>query len=499
MPATRLTEAGPANIYIGFRHPITREPTDPLPAQAAFLSSYAKHRGLFGGYGSGKSVVGGMAANIECELYPDNLGIIGRRIWNDLRDSTMEVFFREVLPVERNPFVGDKKADGKCRWVATSKDLIYPNGSKIMFRHMDDPSRYLSEELGWFYLDEGIETGMEYAYKVLSSRLRRGRASRRGWTTSNPGPKSSWLHRKFIEGMKRDPQSYFAVSASSLENRYLPRDYLGELMEYPDEEFQMYVMGQFIAAQGAIFPKFRRDVHVVRPFEIPEEWPKLRAIDVGISHPFVCLWLAVDEFNRAIYAYREWVATDLDLDQQCQMVHGLSVGEKYLHTVIDPATQARVITGGMPVIDQVRMYLDNVIPGFNDVDAGITRIRTLLNWNVDQAGNITRRPMLYFFNTCPTAIDQVEALQYDVKKGVSTGKPVNRDDDTVDALKYGVQSIGGFEGFQVEEATPRDTIQGRCRKQAEQAHGRKFRGGRGRKSWRDELIEREVARQQVSA
>jgi hypothetical protein len=285
------------------------------------------------------------------------------------------------------------------------------------------------------------------------------------------------------------------VLAPSVENPYLSPDYLADLMDYPDEEFRMFVMGQFIAAQGAIFPKFRREVHVVRPFAIPVEWPKLRGIDVGISHPFVCLWGAINEAEPALYIYREWVARDIDLDQNCIYLNSLSEGEAYLHTVIDPATQARAITGGMPVIDQVRQYVDNVIPGFSDIEAGITRLRTLLNWNVDGSGRLVRRPKLYIFDSCETTIDQVEGLQYAVRKGVSTGKPVDRDDDCVDVLKYMVQSLAGMESFTETQAPQVDTIQVQCYKQAEKRRNRMLRMGRGRKSWVTTLIERALAEQ----
>jgi len=480
--------SAPPGIYVGFRHPVTRAPTNPLPAQAAAFASQAKHLGLFGGYGSGKSTTLGLWCLDEALAYSNNLGVIARKTWNDLRDSTMEVFWREVLPDEMAPGKGSKKDPYRCRWMATDRDLIFYNGSKIMFRHMADPPRYRSMELGFFGLDEGIEDGMHEAFKVMSSRLRRENSSRRSITVSNPGPKSCWLHRTFVEGMKRKPNTYFAVSAPSIENRYLPEDYLAELMDYPDEEFQMFVMGEFIAAQGAIFPKFRRERHVIRPFVIPDEWPKVRCVDVGVAHPFACLWLAVDESRPAIYVYREWVVADLDIEQQCRAVHGLSVGEQYLHTVIDPTTAARAITGGMPVIDQVRMYLDNVVPGFNDVQAGITRIRTLLNWNVDGAGHTTREPMLYFFESCPVSIDQIESLQYDVRRGISTGKPVKRDDDTVDALKYGVQSLGGIEGLQYDQAPKRDTLQLQCLKQVQAVQRRRCLG-RGRRSLTQAVVE----------
>jgi phage terminase large subunit len=427
-------------------------------------------------------------------MYPGNYILIGRKFYPDLRDTTMDVFFREALPDKLNPKVGDPRTPGKCQWNAGSNTLRFPNGSIIIFRHMEDPRRYLSLNLGAFFLDEAIELGMDYAHKILSSRLRKTNSARRSGICSNPGPKSCWINRKYTRGMQLQPKRFYIVHSSSIENKYLPQDYLEELMDYPDEEFKMYVMGQFIAAEGAIFPKFNRGIHVVAPQPIPIEWPKFRGFDIGIDHPFVCLWAALDQAENKLYIYREWVARGMDLEDNCDVVKDLSEGEAYVHNVIDPSTRARAVTGGVPIIQQVNDHLGtNCLIGEGDIDAGILRIRTLLNWQMNQAGHMVKRPKLFYFDSCPNAIDQIEGLQYDVRRGVSTGKPVKVGDDCVDTTKYIVQSLRGFEHFDAPVAPENKPVGEKCLEQAQKKNRLKFSRGH-RSKLRQTLIRQELER-----
>ena len=71
------------------------------------------------------------AANRECEENPDNLYLVIRKEYTDLRDSTLRDWGRWV----GRPVNGDK-------------DVIYPNKSVLMFRHGDDLNSLKNTTLG---------------------------------------------------------------------------------------------------------------------------------------------------------------------------------------------------------------------------------------------------------------------------------------------------------------------------------------------------------------
>ena len=43
---------------------------------------------------------------------------------------------------------------------------------------------------------------------------------------------------------------------------------------------------------------------MVKPFEIPRDWMKFRAMDFGQARPYAVLWFAVD-YDGDMYVYRE--------------------------------------------------------------------------------------------------------------------------------------------------------------------------------------------------
>jgi phage terminase large subunit len=61
-----------------------------------------------------------------------------------------------------------------------------------------------------------------------------------------------------------------------------------------------YRYGDWNALSGAYFPEFSEDRHIVRPFAIPDEWPRYRAFDYGLDM-LACLWIAIDARGGVMY------------------------------------------------------------------------------------------------------------------------------------------------------------------------------------------------------
>ena len=76
------------------------------------------------------------------------------------------------------------------------------------------------------------------------------------------------------------------------------------LLSLPEVERRRLLEGDWDVAEGAAFKEFDRSVHVVEPFEIPYNWPRIRAMDYGYSSPSCVLWGAVDWDNN-LWIYRE--------------------------------------------------------------------------------------------------------------------------------------------------------------------------------------------------
>lgn len=70
--------------------------------------------------------------------------------------------------------------------------------------------------------------------------------------------------------------------------------------EYPNTPEQA-----FQAGEGVAFPEFSADIHVCRPFDIPDHWYRWRSCDNGYDDPFAWYWFAVSEDGQ-VFIYREF-------------------------------------------------------------------------------------------------------------------------------------------------------------------------------------------------
>jgi hypothetical protein len=85
--------------------------------------------------------------------------------------------------------------------------------------------------------------------------------------------------------------------------RDLPLSYKAEYPNTPEEAFE--------AAEGVAFSEFSYDIHIVKPFTIPEHWSKWRSVDNGYTDSFAWYWFAVDE-DGIVYIYREYTREPKD-------------------------------------------------------------------------------------------------------------------------------------------------------------------------------------------
>lgn len=187
------------------------------------------------------------------ELIPNNLGIVFRKEFTDLRDSTIKDFEK---------YTGLK--------VNSQRDVILPNGSVIMFRHIEELNNIQNVNLGWYLLEQGDELDSDLEFFLLFGRLRRdlkptqefidlGLPVRSGFVIANAGDnwiKPLWKDRKLDESSLEE--------ATTWDNQdVLPKDFLDSLRileKTKPEIYKQYVMNdwsvtadQFILIKPAMF------------------------------------------------------------------------------------------------------------------------------------------------------------------------------------------------------------------------------------------------------
>jgi len=170
-------------------------------------------------WATGKSMCGILRAMTYSELIPNNLGIVFRKEFTDLRDSTIKDFEK---------YTGLK--------VNSQRDVVLPNKSTIMFRHIEELNNIQNVNLGWYLLEQGDELDSDLEFFLLFGRLRRdlipsqefldlGLALRSGFVIANAG--DNWMKSLWKEG-KLEGSSL--EEATTWDNQdVLPQDFLDSL------------------------------------------------------------------------------------------------------------------------------------------------------------------------------------------------------------------------------------------------------------------------------
>lgn len=275
-----------------------------LPKQGEFLRNCDEvtYSGYIGGFGSGKTHIL-VLQSLRCCMQPSR-GCIGAPTYRMLEDTTQLKFF-ELCP------------SSWIRCFHKSRNMVtLMNGSTILFRSMDNPGRLAGLELDWFGIDEaGLVK--EDTYKMLVGRMRR-KGLRKGFIVGNPSGLTHWTYDYFVKLSLKEPKLFRLVQAPTYDNTFLPREYITDMEVSFGKDtyyFKQYVLGQFVAFEGAFWPNFDARPfprgHVMKRADAKSFSQKPggvhygRVFDFGFEHPFAALWYMTD--GRSMVFFDEYV------------------------------------------------------------------------------------------------------------------------------------------------------------------------------------------------
>lgn len=292
---------------------------NPHPKQEEFISlPFTVFEGLYGGAaGGGKSELLVLLPLLYGFYnHKDYKGIILRRTFPELES---EIIVRSQRYYKQ---FGATYNEQKRRWT-------FPSGAIQFFGHAEhenDIRKYDSSEYNYIAFDELTHfTEFQYSYLAFS-RCRSSNPELPSIVRSatNPGNIGhGWVRRRFVEphpeggrivvdgitGNKR-----FFIQAKASDNPFLDPNYVSRLEMLPEAEKRAKLYGDWWTFSGQVFTDFRAKqipdeppnaLHVVEPFEIPEWWPRVIAIDWGTAALTYVLWGAISPEGRC-YIYREY-------------------------------------------------------------------------------------------------------------------------------------------------------------------------------------------------
>jgi hypothetical protein len=438
-----------------------------------------------GGFGASKTYATCLKALWLSDVYPGNRGVIGRRVWDELKKTTMATFFKLCPPEAWSH--GGRRAD-------SDKVLRLNNGSEILWLHLNQTDVDIKNvlrglEINWFLLDQAEEIEEEM-FDILLGRLGRWEKARvprwqvesyewtfgRPWPwrhpadnrpipptyallTCNPDTELHWLYRRFHPDSPAWQDRYRALgyhmfTLSSLDNRFLPEQNRAELM-LKDESFKRrFVYGLWGIPEGQI--------HEIHPSSIIPGTPQAlrfvldrcqgslyRILDHGDASPTCCLWAGSDSDGN-VFIYREYYQADRLVSDHRREVAALSLLDKGFGSpfdLADPAIFHKVMQkhgGRWSVADE---YADSTHfaaadaiywrPADNNEIATRNRINEYLRFDAARIHPFTKErgaARVFFVERAPDyplgcwyAIRETRG-QRRKKTGTDLGKPVFSDD-----------------------------------------------------------------------
>ena len=178
-----------------------------------------------------------------------------------------------------------------------------------------------------------------------------------------------------------------------------------------------------MSSEGQVYADFDESVHVVKPFAIPADWTRVRAIDFGYTNPFVCLWGALDHDGR-LYIYRELYERGVLTSVHAETIKRLSGGERYLLTVADHDAEERaeLNKNGVPT-EAAR----------KNVQLGIQEVQKRL-----------KERRIFFFPSCKRLLSEIDSYTWLPASEERNAKeePRKLDDHAMDAMRYMVMAVG---------------------------------------------------------
>ena len=295
----------------------------PYPKQIEFFEARTKYIAYGGARGGGKS----WAARIKAVLLAlNNPGIqilLLRRTLAELRDN-------HIVPLQK--LLKCKQDTTLCTYKDQEKVFEFFNESRIKLGYCDnenDVLQYQGQAYDVIFMEEATQF-TEFQFQCLTESNRASGMCKipfkpRMYFTCNPGGIGhQWVKRLFIDkdyrGSER-PEDYTFIKSLVFENKFLmehDQDYVRTLENLPEDRKKAMLYGDWDIFEGQFFGEFRRDIHVIEPFKIPEHWNRYVSIDYGLDM-FAVLFYAIDTEGKA-YAYNEIHESNLIISDAAKLL-----------------------------------------------------------------------------------------------------------------------------------------------------------------------------------
>lgn len=279
-----------------------------------------------------------------------------REVYDTIRESCFDLFTEILSELDLLEYNSSRKKSKKVRYKTSPMTLIFPNGSKIIFKGMDKPGKLKSiNGVSIVWLEEASE--IKYAgYKELKGRLRHPTKSLHFLLSTNPVGTENWVYQHFFKRTNDDGTVSTVLDDQRLylkhtivkngvyyhhsvvdDNMFVPESYvktLDDMQNYDPDLYRVARLGQFGLNGIRVLPQFtvaNSHSEVMRSVQgIPKEF-RFTGFDFGFETSYnAVVRMAVDDREKVLYIYWEYYKNHMTDDKTAAELAALGLQDEQI-------------------------------------------------------------------------------------------------------------------------------------------------------------------------
>lgn len=294
---------------------------------------------LIGSYGSGKSHA--VVQKIILKLYEEKRKCcVFRQVADTHKESTFDLIKQVLEDMGLLAEEGVRKSKTKVCWKISPLEFRFPNGSRIIFKGMDNTEKIKSlNGVSIIWIEECSEISLS-SYLELLGRIRTPDVSMHFILTCNPVGKFNWVYQHFFETTNEDGSSTMILNPETMyerkilvkknvyyhhstcdDNPFLPKEYiirLDEMKKYDKPLWYVARLGRFGVSGLRVLPQFEvlsADLVNKAVIEIPANFHRV-GMDFGFETSYnAVIRCAIDDEHKWLYIYKEYYKNHMTDDK----------------------------------------------------------------------------------------------------------------------------------------------------------------------------------------
>lgn len=318
----------------------------------------------------------------------------------------------------------------QCKINKTDLTIELPNGSKFLFKGLDDEEKIKSiANIDDIWVEECTEIS-DYGFDQLCLRLRSKKPFNQVFCSFNPVSKANWVFSRWFDTMTSQPRTdikgTIVLKTTYKDNKFLPDSYienLEEMIHTNPAYYRIYALGEFATLDKLIYTNWEEKAFNID--EVIYNTQVVFGLDFGyVNDPNAFVAAGIDEANKIIYVFDEFYIKGLTNDKIAEEIIKRGYSKEVI--ICDSAEPKS--------IDELKMH-------------GIRRAKPCVKGkdSILNGINLLQQYKIYVHPRCNNIKE--ELLNYTWTKDKKTGEyinvPIDKYNHLLDSIRYAVSTTVG--------------------------------------------------------